>query len=222
MSDWFGGRRGGSGGGGGVGPALEGFQNELNRVLTDFGFSPPGAPGGVTSQPKVDVIASDRGGLEVQAELPGVEERDIDLSVDGNLLVLRGERRSDREESRRNYRVRERSYGTFSRSIALPFEPDPSDIDAEFRNGVLTVRLQRPQPNQGRGAKVQIRSTGQGAGQAGGQSAGSSSGATGSSVQGGSGETSGQTGGQTGPSGMLSEGGSGDPSRSGGMLSEGA
>jgi HSP20 family protein len=208
MSDWFSGRRGG---GGGMGPAFDNLQNELSRVLNDFGFAPAGTPGAVMTQPKVDVIATERGGLEVQAELPGVEERDIDLSVDGNLLVLRGERRADREENRRNYRVRERSYGAFSRSIALPFEPQPEQIDAEFRNGVLTVRVERPQPNQQRGAKVQIRTGGGGAG----------AGQTGSSSTGTSGQTGGSTGGQTGPSGMLNEGGTADTSRSGGMLNEG-
>ncbi len=207
MSDWFSGRRGG----GGMGPAFDNLQSELSRVLNDFGFAPAGTPGAVMTQPKVDVIATERGGLEVQAELPGVEERDIDLSVDGNLLVLRGERRQDREESRRNYRVRERTYGAFSRSIALPFEPQPDQIDAEFRNGVLTVRVERPQPNQQRGAKVQIRTPGAGGGP----------GQTGSSGVGTSGQTGGSTGGQTGPSGMMNEGGTADTSRSGGMLNEG-
>ena len=185
-------------------PTLDSLQSELGRVLSDFGFAPPGTPGAATTQPRVDVIATERGGLEVQAELPGVEERDIDLSVDGNLLVLRGERRSEREESRRHYRVRERSYGAFSRSIALPFEADPKDIDAEFRNGVLTVRLVRPQPNQQRGAKVQIRTAGASAAQAG-------SGATGGQAS--------ENGG--GASGMMNEGSSGDPGRTGGMMSEG-
>ena len=200
MSDWFSGRRGS-----GTMPTLDSLQSELSRVLSDFGFAPPGTPGAATTQPKVDVISTERGGLEVQAELPGVEERDIDLLVDGNLLVLRGERRSEREESRRHYRVRERAYGAFSRSIALPFEPDPKDIDAEFRNGVLTVRLERPQPNQQRGSKVQIRTAGGSTGQ-------TASGATG-------GQTSTEGGG--GASGMMNEGGSGDQSRSGGMMSEG-
>ena len=180
MSDWFGGRRSGS-----MASTIESLQTELNRVLTDLGVSPPGTTGGVTSQPRVDVIATERGGLEVQAELPGVEEQDVDLSVDGNLLVLRGERRSDRDAARRNYRVRERTYGAFSRSIALPFEPQASDIDAEFRNGVLTVRIERPQPSQGRGAKVQIRTAG--------GSGGGSSGGTGPA----SGPLPGSTGSQT-------------------------
>ena len=200
MSDWFSSRRGGR-----FGPALENLQDELSRVFTDFGFSPPGTPGAVMHQPKVDVISTERGGLEVHAELPGVEEKDIDLSVDGNLLMLRGERRADREEHRRNYRVRERAFGAFSRAIALPFEPDPQQVDAEYRNGVLTVRIERPQPNQSRGAKVQIRS------------AGSAAGGTGSG--GGAFQGTGATGDASG--GMLGEGGSGDTGRSGGMLGEG-
>ena len=211
MSDWFSGRRGS-----GVMPTLDSLQGELNRVLSDFGFAPPGTPGAATTQPRVDVIATERGGLEVHAELPGVEERDIDLSVDGNLLVLRGERRAEREESRRHYRVRERSFGAFSRSIALPFEPDPKDIDAEFRNGVLTVRIERPQPNQSRGAKVQIRTAGEAAASASSQGGtAQASGGAASSATGGGGAP------QGGASGMLNEGGTGEPGRNGGMMSEG-
>ena len=205
MSDWFSSRRGGR-----FGPALETLQDELSRVFNDFGFAPPGTPGAVMHQPKVDVISTDRGGLEVHAELPGVDEKDIDLTVDGNLLMLRGERRADRDEHRRNYRIRERSFGAFSRSIALPFEPDPSQIDAEYRNGVLVVRVERPQPNQSRGAKVQIRS--------GASPGGGFQGTTQGTTQGGTGGEAATSG---GPSGMLNEGGSGDTSRSGGMLGEG-
>jgi HSP20 family protein len=213
MSDWFQGRRGSR-----LAPAFETLQDELARVFTDLGFSPPGTQGAVVHQPKVDVISTERGGIEVHVELPGVDEKDIDLTVDGNLLTIRGERRTDREESRRNYRLRERAFGAFSRSIALPFEPDPGQVDAEYRHGVLVVRVERPQPNQGRGARVPIRSgTGSGGGafQSGPGGPGQSSGATG-------GQTNGPTGGQTGQtSGMLNEGGTADTSRSGGMLGEG-
>ena len=202
MSDWFSSRRGSR-----FGPALETLQDEIGRVFNDFGFAPPGTPGAVMHQPKIDVVSTDRGGLEVHAELPGVDEKDIDLTVDGNMLMLRGERRVDRDEHRRNYRIRERSFGAFSRSIALPFEPDPNQIDAEYRNGVLVVRLERPQPNQSRGSKVQIRS------------AGSTAGGAQASTPSSTGAEAAPSGGQ--PSGMLNEGGSADTSRSGGMLGEG-
>ncbi|MDP8916058.1 MAG: Hsp20/alpha crystallin family protein [Pseudomonadota bacterium] len=159
MSDWFSGRRPGS-----MMPDFSTLQSEVNRVFSDLGFSPSGqgaAPGaGLTTAPRVDVISTEAGGYEIHAELPGVEESDIDLSVEGNMLTLSGERRQAREENRRSYRVRERSVGAFSRTIALPFEAKPEQIDAEFKNGVLTIRVERPREPERRGSKVNIRSGG--------------------------------------------------------------
>ena len=163
MSDWFSGRRPGS-----MMPDFSTLQSEVNRVFADLGISAPGQGGpqgaGLTTAPRVDVISTENGGYEIHAELPGVEENDIDLSVEGNMLTLSGERRQVREESRRSYRVRERSVGAFSRTIALPFEARPDQIDAEFRNGVLTVRVERPREPERRGSKVNIRSASAGGG----------------------------------------------------------
>lgn len=201
MSDWFSGRR--------SGPTMPDFgqlQSEVNRVFADLGFTPPGqtgAQGTVTTAPKVDVLSTSDGGYEIHAELPGVEEKDIDLSVEGNLLTLAGERRQEREESRRNYRVRERSFGSFSRTIALPFEATPEQIDAEFRNGVLTVRVERPREPERRGSKVNIRSAGGGAS---------------STIE----SSTGASGGSSQPGGMMGEGTSGAGERPGGMMGEGA
>jgi HSP20 family protein len=160
MSDWFSGRRTGS--------LMRDFgtlQNEVNRVFADLGFSPPGqnaaGPGmgaNLTTAPQLDVVTTENGGYEIHVDLPGLEDKDIDLSVDGDLLTLRGERRQDRDEARRNYRVRERAFGTFSRTIALPFEARPEQIDAEFKNGVLTIRVERPREPERSGSKVNIRS----------------------------------------------------------------
>ncbi len=159
MSDWFGGRRGG-----GFVPSFEALQNEVNRVFADFGFTPPTQPpsptgaGPVVSSPRLDVLKTRDGDYEIHAELPGLEEKDIDLSVDGNILTLSGERRVDRDAARGEWRVRERSHGAFARTIALPFEAKPEDIDAEFKNGVLMVRVQRPREPERSGSKVPIRS----------------------------------------------------------------
>lgn len=185
MSDWFSGRRPGS-----MMPDFGTLQSEVNRVFSDLGFAPPGqasAQGaGLTTAPRVDVISTESGGYEIHAELPGVEESDIDLSVEGQMLTLRGERRQEREENRRNYRVRERSFGAFSRTIALPFEAKPEQIDAEFRNGVLTIRVEKPREPERRGSKVSIRSAGSGGGQTIEGSASSSASSSGEGSGGGS------------------------------------
>lgn len=209
MSDWFSGRRSGS-----LMPNFETLQSEVNRVFSDLGFPAPGAQGGgLTTAPRMDVMGAEDGGYEIHAELPGVEESDIDLSVEGNILTLRGERRQEREQSARSYRVRERSFGAFSRTIALPFEARPEQIDAEFRNGVLTVRVQRPREPERRGSKVSIRS--------GGTTIEGSATASGGMSQGG-GETSGGSGSGAGGGGMMGEGSSGSGAQPmGGMMGEG-
>jgi len=162
MSDWFSGRRS-RGGPGGFGPAFETLQSELNRVFSDFGMQPgqgfPGAAAG-SAQPHIDVLRTREGGFEIHAELPGLTETDIDLTVDESMLTLSGERRVDRDRSRGEWRVKERATGAFSRTIALPFEARPEQIDAEFRNGVLTIKISPPRGPERSGVKVNIRSGG--------------------------------------------------------------
>lgn len=239
MSDWFSPRRAGA-----LVPSFDTLQNEVNRVFSDFGFATPtGLQSALTSAPKVDVLKTQEGGYEIHAELPGVEEGDIDLSVEGNVLTLSGERRVEREQGRGDWRVRERSTGAFSRAIALPFEAQPDQVDAEFRNGVLTVRVARPPEPQTRGSKVAIRSAGQaGAGQVSGSRdrtiegsavrAGEQTGVSQSQAidnQGGfgavptSGGASGGAANASSAGGMLSEGSGGptDQGRGGGMIGEG-
>lgn len=115
------------------------LHREMNRLfddtLRDLGG---GRGGGVT--PSIDV--HDTGdGIEVTAELPGVAQDDIDLRLDGDLLTISGEKKSERTDERAH--VVERSYGSFRRSIQLPFTPDPSKIQASCEHGVLKVRVPR-------------------------------------------------------------------------------
>ena len=80
------------------------------------------------------------------AELPGVEEKDIELTLANGLLTIRGEKKTERDEkdTNKNWHVIERSYGAFSRSIALPFEPASDRVEAKFDKGVLWVHLPKP------------------------------------------------------------------------------
>jgi HSP20 family protein len=82
----------------------------------------------------------------VTAELPGVDEKDIDLSLADGVLTIRGEKKTEREETDKdkNWHLTERSYGSFSRTIALPYDPDSAKVEAKFDKGVLRVRLPKP------------------------------------------------------------------------------
>lgn len=90
--------------------------------------------------PVIDVSESDDE-IEVTAELPGLSEQDVDVSLTGDILRIRGEKKHDRQETRNDYYLTERSWGMFSRDIPLWTRVDSDHIDACFREGVLQVRL---------------------------------------------------------------------------------
>lgn len=97
---------------------------------------------GEKRQPSAD--ASEFGtGYEISMELPGLEAGDIDLKVEGDVLVVSGEKRDEREEKERNYYLVERSYGAFRRAFRLPEDVDKNRISAEFSRGVLEVSMPR-------------------------------------------------------------------------------
>jgi len=91
--------------------------------------------------PAADIYETDNHDLVVRAELPGLNREDIEVSVENSTLVLKGDKKLDTEVKEENYRRIERSYGSFHRSFTLPNTVDPSRISAEFKNGVLTVKL---------------------------------------------------------------------------------
>ena len=88
--------------------------------------------------PAVDVTETAEA-IVVKAEVPGMDAKDINISVTGDVLTIKGEKQSEREEKEENYHVVERSYGSFSRSLALPAAVDLDNIEAKYDKGVLTV-----------------------------------------------------------------------------------
>ncbi len=115
------------------------LHREINRLFDDSFRTMADAPGGgVMTSPKVDVCPTDKG-WEVTAELPGVDQKDIDIRLEGDTLTISGEKRDERSDDRN--RFVERSYGSFTRSIQLPFTPDPDKVTADCDKGVLTISL---------------------------------------------------------------------------------
>ena len=99
-------------------------------------------------------VAEDEEYFVVRADLPGLEEPDVNVELEDNVLTISGERKSDTEERTDGYRRIERAYGTFSRSLTLPEGIDPEAIRASFNKGVLEVRI--PKPEQRKPRKVAI------------------------------------------------------------------
>ena len=95
--------------------------------------------------PSVDILEKD-GNLILRAELPGMTEKQIELKLEGNTLTLKGERKMEEEDNKGNYHRVESFYGSFTRSFRLPDTVDAEKINAEYKNGVLTITIpQRPE-----------------------------------------------------------------------------
>jgi HSP20 family protein len=122
------------------------FRQEMNRLFDDFFGGSSLAPFSALGErmdlfsPRVDVVETDSE-VRVSAELPGLDDQDIEVSLSRDVLTIKGEKKQEREEKGRNYYRTERSYGSFQRSVPLPCEVDADKVDAVFQKGVLTITL---------------------------------------------------------------------------------
>jgi len=139
---------------------LEHLSDRLNRFLT--GQRPSNARGQEETMaladwaPAVDVIETD-GEFQIRAELPGVEKDGVKLSVEDRILMITGRREQEKEEKGKRYHKVERAYGSFARSFTLPDTVDDQKLTAEFKNGVLTVRL--PKSEKARPKSIEVTVT---------------------------------------------------------------
>ena len=106
--------------------------------------------------PRVDVTEDDDA-YEITAEMPGVEEKDVDVTVRDDRLTLRGEKKTEKEEKKKDYHMTERSYGSFERSFRLPGNVDAANIKAEFAKGILTLTLPKTAEAKARERKIAIK-----------------------------------------------------------------
>lgn len=120
---------------------LSSLQDRMNRLFDDFLGDRNQLEGPAAGwAPAVDIF-EDKDKVVLKADLPGIEEKDISLDVDGNRLTLKGERRMEKETKEENYHRVERAYGQFVRSFTLPNTVDVENIKASYKNGVLEVSL---------------------------------------------------------------------------------
>src|SRR5690349_11782271 len=132
------------------------LRREMDRLFDDvfrgFGLSSLGNGNGF-GWPQVEVVDRDKE-VRVTAELPGLEEKDVEIRVEDNVLVLCGEKRTEFDDEERHYS--ERSYGRFERQVALPAEVDDERANATFRNGVLTVTLPKTERARQQAKRIPI------------------------------------------------------------------
>jgi len=136
---------------------INSLQQEMNRLFSTFFDAPtaPGANGARRWIPAMDLVETDDH-FVLRADLPGLTEADIDLSLEDNVLTLSGERKSEHEERGEGFFRVERASGAFSRSLTLPEGVDGDAITARFDKGVLEVRIAKPEQRRPRKLQIQV------------------------------------------------------------------
>ena len=134
------------------------MQREINRMFGEFGRGLPARFDEGELSPRIDVAETDNA-IEVTAELPGIDEKDVEVVLRDDLLTIKGEKKSEREEKKKDYHVVERSFGSFSRAIRLPFDADSEAVKANFAKGVLRVSIAKPAQVKEKTVKIPVRST---------------------------------------------------------------
>lgn len=118
------------------------MRREMEEMFRSFGQNMPALSVGAGG-PAINVAETDSA-LEVTAELPGVEEKDIKISLDGNRLVISGEKKQEAERDEKDWHIEERSYGSFYRAMSLPFSPEDGATEAHLDKGVLHITVKKP------------------------------------------------------------------------------
>jgi HSP20 family protein len=136
-------------------PSLSGLQEQVNRLF-DTTFTRRSDNSALTTwAPAVDIYETENE-LVVKADLPDVNEKDLDVRIENNTLTIRGERKFEKKVDEENYLRVERTYGSFSRSFSLPNTVNSEAIKAEYKNGVLTVELPKRAESKPKQVKVNV------------------------------------------------------------------
>ncbi len=143
---------------------FDALQQEMNRLFDSFFRGFDAAPLSAAQErlmgfiPIVDV-KEDEKEVVVKAELPGIDEKDIDVVLTDQALTLKGEKKEEKEDKDKGYYRMERSYGAFRREIPLPAGIDAKKVEAVFKNGLLTVTLPKTEESRKAGRKISIKSS---------------------------------------------------------------
>ncbi len=150
---------------------LESLRRGIDQLFDDFGLGTWQSPfrrsffdmdpfrrakAACRGMPVVDVTETEKG-YEVIAELPGMDEKDIEVEIANSVLTIRGKKQEEKEEKKKDYYVRERSFGSFERTFQVPDGVDVEKVDASFKKGVLTVTLPKTVEAQKAEKKITVK-----------------------------------------------------------------
>ena len=136
------------------------LQDRINRIARET-FSPERSDEALTTSnfaPPVDVY-EDEHNITLKIEVPGIDEKDINVTIENNTLTVRGERRFEKDEKEENFQRIERMFGSFTRSFTLPNTVDPEQISAHYEKGVLKIRLSKRAEAKPKLIKVSVEKT---------------------------------------------------------------
>src|SRR5579864_6867928 len=131
--------------------------NRMNRLFRES-FSPEGAEEALTTTgfaPPVDIY-EDEHNITLRMEVPGIDEKDIDVRIENNTLTVHGERKLEKEEKEENFRRVERQYGSFTRSFTLPTTVDAEKVSANYEKGILKISLAKKAEAKPKQIKVNV------------------------------------------------------------------
>ncbi|MCS7205880.1 MAG: Hsp20/alpha crystallin family protein [Leptospiraceae bacterium] len=132
------------------------LQKRMDELFEEFGFSSlPSFER--TFYPKVDITENENE-IVIKADVPGIDEKDLDVSITKDAVIIQGEKKYEHEEKGSNFYRKERSFGSFRRVLPLPVEVDEAKIDATYKNGVLTIKLPKVKTSSNV-KKIQIKSS---------------------------------------------------------------
>jgi len=138
------------------------LQDRMNRLFRDTQGGPEESLTTTTFAPPVDVY-EDEHNITLKIEVPGIDEKDIDVRIENNTLTVHGERKFEKEEKEENYRRVERQYGSFTRTFTLPTTVDSESVQADYDKGVLKIQLAKKAEAKPKQIKVNVGSSKQSA-----------------------------------------------------------
>lgn len=133
---------------------LESFQNQIKKYFDDFPSF--GMNFENSFSPRID-ISEKNDKILVEAEIPGVKKEDLKITLQDNILTIKGEKKKEEESKDNNYYRCERSYGSFSRSFTLPAEVDTEKVDAKFSDGMLKIELKKIEPKKAHEKLIELK-----------------------------------------------------------------
>ncbi|MBV8108101.1 MAG: Hsp20/alpha crystallin family protein [Hyphomicrobiales bacterium] len=149
---------------------FEGLRREVDRLFEDFTMNPFRLPfrrpafdiepfwqaESWIAAPAVDLVEKEKA-FELTAELPGLDEKNVEVKVANGVLTIKGEKQEDKEEKNKDFHVRERRFGSFERALRIPETVDSNKIEASFKKGVLTVTLPKTAEAQKPVKKIEVK-----------------------------------------------------------------